>query len=196
MKTSLLFYLLVTGMAWGQDCGVIDFKTGAWQAGHSVCIDDWCTCHVPELEARFSWRKHAGDECAGTGGSGQANNGPNQDQTFISAGDCNTCDEHGACTLVYCMAPPAWVVNAIPSLTAPKWLPEDVPAIQELYKGRMNCGALTSPGEEAGWLQDGGLCADKRPMIYTCSEKSRILQHDENTPPKFWCHAPNTHEEK
>jgi hypothetical protein len=33
---------------------------------------------------------------------------------------------------------------------------------------------------------DGGICG-VRELHETCADKSRILEHDENSPPKYWC---------
>lgn len=60
--------------------------------------------------------------------------------------------------------------------------PTDVPAIQEceVHSQFFASWQLCPPGPIGPeWLGHYRL---------TCSDKSRILQHDEQAPPKFWCH--------
>lgn len=79
---------------------------------------------------------------------------------------------------------PNHIIAGRAQIDNPKWPPvEDVPAI--------------SSRQETVWAANCSsdhMCYDVPELIdiWTCAEKGRILQHDENTPPKFWCHAPNT----
>jgi hypothetical protein len=60
----------------------------------------------------------------------------------------------------------------------------DEPAIQ--VKDGFSGAGMCAPGQRPDMSQ---YCIQPRD---TCADKSRILQHDEQSPPKYWCHAPQT----
>jgi hypothetical protein len=71
--------------------------------------------------------------------------------------------------------------------------PWDVPAVQEITTEPPNCSmSFISGSVKTGWYQwhaeEGGSgCVNERPLVTTCADKRRILEHDEQTPPKYWC---------
>ena len=71
-------------------------------------------------------------------------------------------------------------VAIITNTPAPTPEPEDVPAIQVKYK----TGTASCKFEEKAVVT----CVDDYAQRVGCAEKSRILMHDENDPPKYYCH--------
>jgi hypothetical protein len=67
-------------------------------------------------------------------------------------------------------------LSCIPDLLAE---PVDVPAVQKTQKVIVDCAAF----------YNGDCVKPKttRKLVTTCADKSRILEHDENSPPKYWC---------
>jgi hypothetical protein len=70
-------------------------------------------------------------------------------------------------------------------LEPPKPEPIDVPAIQT-FDGT-SFVVLCAKGQKPTIPSMKGYCLTPR---NTCADKSRILQHDEQSPPKYWCHKP------
>jgi hypothetical protein len=77
------------------------------------------------------------------------------------------------------------------------WKPEpvDVPAIQEeriIPEGeRPTCKPMTCPTAKNCFVNSVCLPPDEKETVWTCADKTRILMHDEQNPPKYWCHAPH-----
>jgi hypothetical protein len=66
--------------------------------------------------------------------------------------------------------------------------PEDVPAIQEERDVKADCNSCV------GYACTAMACDPnytKRMKVTTCADKTRILMHDEQNPPKYWCYAPH-----
>jgi hypothetical protein len=75
--------------------------------------------------------------------------------------------------------------------------PEDVPAIQvnvrasECFRTWEGCTVFDKKGnlmDSKGWFAPDVVAVYKR---WSCADKSRILLHDENEPPKYYCHRVN-----
>lgn len=73
----------------------------------------------------------------------------------------------------------------------------DVPAVQVIIKAPKQGACPVVPdhtgNDGGGGAGNGGpvtICGLLNPAktIHTCADKSRILLHDESTPPKYWCH--------
>ena len=43
-------------------------------------------------------------------------------------------------------------------------------------------------GKIMSCVDNGKSCLDYPRPIYTCKDRKRILMHDENNPPKYYCH--------
>jgi hypothetical protein len=67
-----------------------------------------------------------------------------------------------------------------PQILSPEGVPPDVPAIK--------VGSYW--GFAPSQLSDDGAFIKTLIEQYTCADKTRILMHDEQEPPKYWCHAP------
>lgn len=70
--------------------------------------------------------------------------------------------------------------------------PIDVPAVAGKWTdGGVNDGHCASasvwPNIETSTYDNLQRCRNR---AWRCTDKTRILQHDEQTPPKFWCHKP------
>lgn len=81
--------------------------------------------------------------------------------------------------------------SGAPSLTYNKHAkpePIDVPAIQADF--------CTTPDHESwprkGWAKDGSCLGYEVIRKTTCTDRRRILQHDEEIPATYWCHRVST----
>jgi hypothetical protein len=61
----------------------------------------------------------------------------------------------------------------------------DEPAITRQQLLRKKGGFFTCGLQDACFASE-----DMYEAIPTCADKTRILEHDEQTPPRYWCHAP------
>lgn len=85
---------------------------------------------------------------------------------------------------------PGWANSPIPYCNDPDlkendpcWRvpdPVDVPAVQETTTEPQNCSlSMMWPSPRDGWLKEGG-CGSKRPLVWTCRDKSRVLLTSED----------------
>ncbi len=61
----------------------------------------------------------------------------------------------------------------------------DVPAIGHYYDAAIDC-KLAMPTLPDSMVKTTK-CTERKSK-YTCADKTRILLHDEQTPPKYYCH--------
>lgn len=64
--------------------------------------------------------------------------------------------------------------------------PLDVPAIQETRKTPADECRMVTPTSAMDAMGTLTNCLPEY-KVWTCAEKSRILEHDESTPAKYWC---------
>ena len=168
---SLSLILLITGMAWGQTAGPVHSELKVFKSGDRADGEPILEC--AELADDHSIKK----------------------DSFCCLRPLGT----DKVTVCYRWDGQGWQGVEGPSGDADEFsgVIEDVPAIQEKL-GKHGAPACMFPFMDEGYslracegfdVPPVGLPSTQR---WTCADKGRILQHDEDTPPKFWCHAPNT----